>query len=100
MLGDTLNWPWFTDEHRAYATRLMRWAEQNLAHLPHDDVDEACRTRVRLLGEAGFLKAAVPTAYGGPPGTVDVRTLCLSPAIPGVYAGVRDLALPIEGLGP
>ena len=63
MLGDTLDWPWFTDDHRRYATKLVRWAEQNLTHLPHDDVDQACRARVRLLGEAGFLKAAVPKPY-------------------------------------
>ena len=50
MLGDTLDWPWFTDDHRRYATKLVRWAEQNLTHLPHDDVDQACRARVRPSG--------------------------------------------------
>ena len=78
MLGDTLDWPWFTDDHRRYATKLVRWAEQNLTHLPHDDVDQACRARVRLLGEAGFLKAAVPKPYGGRYDALDMRTLCLA----------------------
>ena len=99
MLGDTLHWPWFTDEHRAYAKRLMRWAEPNLAHLPHDDVDDACRTRVRLLGEAGFLKAAVPKAYGGLHDTFDVRTLCLSRDILSFHDGLADFAFAMQGLG-
>jgi acyl-CoA dehydrogenase len=99
MLGDTLRWPWFTDEHRAYAAQLMRWAEQNLAHLPHDHVDDACRTRVRLLGEAGFLKAAVPQAYGGLHDTLDVRTLCLSRDILGFHDGLADFVFAMQGLG-
>ena len=30
MLGDTLDWPWFTDDHRRYATKLVRWANRTL----------------------------------------------------------------------
>jgi acyl-CoA dehydrogenase len=99
MLGDTLDWPWFADDHRRYAARLMRWAEQNLARLPHDDVDQACRTRVRLLGEAGFLKAAVPKPYGGLTENLDVRTLCLSREILGFHDGLADFVFAMQGLG-
>ena len=99
MLGDTLDWPWFTDDHRRYATKLVRWAEQNLTHLPHDDVDQACRARVRLLGEAGFLKAAVPKPYGGLYDALDVRTLCLSREILGFHDGLADFAFAMQGLG-
>ena len=99
MLGDTLDWPWFADDHRRYAARLMRWAEQNLPHLPHDDVDQACRTRVRLLGEAGFLKAAVPKPYGGLTENLDVRTLCLSREILGFHDGLADFVFAMQGLG-
>lgn len=99
MLGDTLDWPWFADDHRRYAARLMRWAEQNLAHLPHDDVDQACRTLVRLLGEAGFLKAAVPKPYGGLTENLDVRTLCLSREILGFHDGLADFVFAMQGLG-
>jgi acyl-CoA dehydrogenase len=99
MLGDTLHWPWFIDEHRAYAAQLMRWAEQNLVHLPHDHIDDACRMRVRLLGEAGFLKATVPQAYGGLHDTLDVRTLCLSRDILGFYDGLADFVFAMQGLG-
>jgi len=99
MLGDTLDWPWFTDDHRRYAAKLARWAEQTLAGLPHDDVDQACRTRVRLLGEAGFLKPAVPKEYGGLHETLDVRTLCLSREILGFHDGLADFAFAMQGLG-
>jgi acyl-CoA dehydrogenase len=99
MLGDTLDWPWFTDGHRRHAAKLMRWAEQHLAGLPHADVDEACRTRVRLLGEAGFLKAAVPKAFGGLHDALDVRTLCLSRDILGYHDGLADFAFAMQGLG-
>jgi acyl-CoA dehydrogenase len=99
MIDDTLEWPWFADDHRRYAARLMRWAEQNLAHLPHDDIDQACRTRVRLLGEAGFLKAAVPKPYGGLTENLDVRTLCLSREILGFHDGLADFVFAMQGLG-
>jgi acyl-CoA dehydrogenase len=99
MLGDTLDWPWFTDDHRRYATKLQRWAEQNIAHLPHDDVDAACRARVKLLGDAGFLKPTIPNAYGGLHATFDVRTLCLTREILGFYDGLADFAFAMQGLG-
>jgi acyl-CoA dehydrogenase len=99
MLGDTLDWPWFSDDHRRYATKLQRWAEQNIAHLPHDDVDAACRARVKLLGDAGFLKPAIPNAYGGLHQTLDVRTLCLTREILGFHDGLADFAFAMQGLG-
>ena len=72
ILGDTLDWPFFEDRHRAFAAELSGWADSYLADLPHDDVDEACRARVAALGAAGFLKAAVPAAYGGLAEKLDV----------------------------
>ena len=45
---------------RASPRTLARWADATLPSLPHDDVDAACRARVKALGEAGFLKAVVP----------------------------------------
>ena len=64
-LGETLSWPFFDDGHRRFAETLSRWADATLPSLPHDDVDAACRARVKALGEAGFLKAAVPAEFGG-----------------------------------
>ena len=64
-LAETLTWPFFEDGHRRFAAELSRWAETSLSKLPHDDVDAACRARVKALGEAGFLSAVVPAEFGG-----------------------------------
>jgi acyl-CoA dehydrogenase len=98
-LGDTLNWPFFTDAHRAYARELSAFAAAHLHKLPHDDVDEACRARVKALGEAGFLRATVPAAFGGLHAQLDVRTLCLSREILGFYDGLADFSFAMQGLG-
>jgi acyl-CoA dehydrogenase len=98
-LAETLSWPFFNDGHRDFAKRLSRWAAENLHKLPHDDVDEACRARVVMLGEAGFLTPTVPAEYGGLYPSFDVRTLCLAREILGYYDGLADFAFAMQGLG-
>ena len=89
-LAQTLALPFFDDGHRAFAEKLSRWADAKLSALPHDDVDEACRARVRALGEAGFLKAVVPSEFGGTNLRLDVRTLCLAREILGFRDGLAE----------
>ena len=72
-LAETLTWPFFEAHHRRFADELARWADATLPGLPHDDVDAACRARVAALGQAGFLKAAVPAEFGGLHEKLDVR---------------------------
>jgi acyl-CoA dehydrogenase len=98
-LGDTLTWPFFSEAHRAFAKELSAWAAANLHTLPHDDVDQACRARVKALGKAGFLKAAVPAEYGGMHPQLDVRTLCLAREILGFHDGLADFSFAMQGLG-
>ena len=98
-LAETLRWPFFTDAHRAYAEKLSRWAADTLHKLPHDDVDEACRARVKAMGEAGFLTPTVPGEFGGMHPQLDVRTLCLSREILGYYYGLADFSFAMQGLG-
>jgi acyl-CoA dehydrogenase len=98
-LDDTLSWPFFDDGHRGFAARLARWADTTLPSLPHDDVDAACRARVQALGEAGFLKAAVPAEHGGLHPRLDVRTLCLAREILAFRDGLADFAFAMQGLG-
>ena len=78
---------------------MSRWAAENLHKLPHDDVDEACRARVKALGEAGFLAPTVPAIYGGSHPQLDVRTLCLAREILGYHDGLADFAFAMQGLG-
>jgi acyl-CoA dehydrogenase len=98
-LADTLDWPFFDDTHRAFARRLADWADATLPALPHDDVDAACRSRVRALGDAGFLAAVVPAEHGGMHPRLDVRTLCLVREILGFRDGLADFAFAMQGLG-
>jgi acyl-CoA dehydrogenase len=97
--GDTLDWPFFEAHHRSFAERLSDWADATLPGLPHDDVDAACRARVRALGEAGFLRAAVPAAHGGLHERLDVRTLCLARETLAARDGLADFSFAMQGLG-
>jgi acyl-CoA dehydrogenase len=99
MLEDMLNWPFFDETHRRFAAELSRWADKTLSSLPHDDVDAACRARVKALGEAKFLDAVVPRTYGGSHDSFDVRTLCLAREILGYRDGLADFSFAMQGLG-
>lgn len=99
FLGDTLDWPFFEERHRAFAAELSAWADGYIADLPHDDIDTACRARVAALGAAGFLKAVVPAAFGGLSDRLDVRTLCLAREILAARDGLADFAFAMQGLG-
>lgn len=99
LLGDTLDWPFFEEHHGTFAAGLTAWADAFLPDLPHDDVDAACRARVAALGQAGFLKAVVPEAYGGSGKALDVRTLCLAREILSSRDGLADFAFAMQGLG-
>ncbi|HRE19924.1 MAG TPA: acyl-CoA dehydrogenase family protein [Rhabdaerophilum sp.] len=98
-LAETLAWPFFEERHRAFAIDLAGWTSAHLPHLPHDDVDTACRARVAALGKAGFLRPTVPAAYGGLTPNFDVRTLCLTREILAFHDGLADFAFAMQGLG-
>lgn len=99
-----LNWPFFEDHHRTLAAELDAWASATLPAITdtpeaHDDVDETCRKLVRALGEGGWLRYAVPKAYGGMFDSLDVRSLCLIRETLARYSGLADFAFAMQGLG-
>jgi acyl-CoA dehydrogenase len=95
-----LAWPFFEDRHRAFADDLRAWAAQHVKGLAnHSDVDRSCRALVRALGQAGWLRAVVPAAYGGSQPSFDVRTLCLAREILAYRDGLADFAFAMQGLG-
>jgi acyl-CoA dehydrogenase len=98
-LEETLSWPFFDEAHRRFATALASWADGTLPSLPRDDVDAACRARVKALGKAGFLKVVVPAEAGGLNPRLDVRTLCLAREILSFRDGLADFAFAMQGLG-
>ena len=95
-----LDWPFFDDSHRALAASLDEWAVRNLADL-HDtsDLDDTCRKLVARLGTDGWLRHAVPRAYGGVRDRLDSRSLCLVRETLARHAGLADFAFAMQGLG-
>jgi acyl-CoA dehydrogenase len=95
-----LAWPFFGEAHRQFAPALAQWANQNVvAHIDHADVDRTCRVLVRELGDAGWLKAVVPAAFGGLSDKIDVRTLCLAREVLAWHDSLADFAFAMQGLG-
>lgn len=97
-----LDWPFLDDVHRALADRLEDWAVHTLPGLcegEHDDVDALCRALVRKLGEGGWLRYAVPAAYGGVTEKLDVRSLALIRETLARHEGIADFAFAMQGLG-
>jgi len=91
-----LDWPFFTERHRALAQELERWCA---AHLPvdHGNIDTACRDLVRKLGRDGWLKHTAPDPQAAAP--LDVRTLCLIRETLARHDGLADFAFAMQGLG-
>lgn len=94
---EPLGWPFFGPEHRAFAERLDRFAASGaLAGVDHSDTDGACRSLVRLLGEAGLLAAA--TGNGGRD-VIDSRMICIARETLAWHDGLADFAFAMQGLG-
>ena len=95
-----LDWPFLDDTHRALADDLERWCGEHLTG-GHDegDVDAACRELVRRLGDGGWLRYCVPSAYGGAHDDLDVRSLALIRETLARYDGLADFAFAMQGLG-
>ena len=98
-MREHLAWPFFDDAHRAWAAGLDAWAAGNLAAVPHEDVDAACRALVRSLGAAGWLRACVPASHGGAFATLDARAITLSREVLARHEPLADFAFAMQGLG-
>ena len=102
-----LDWPFFEARHGELANALDQWAAETLPTLPHEDMalgaraaDEACRARVKALGQAGWLRHAVGgTAWGGAAETIDTRSICLLRETLARHDGLADFAFAMQGLG-
>ena len=95
-----LAWPFFDDSHREFAATLEQWACKNVEKLSdHCDVDQTCRSLVRALGHAGWLRTVVPASYGGSSPQIDLRKLCLAREILAWHHGLADFAFAMQGLG-
>jgi len=98
-MGDRtfLDWPFFEDRHRAFASDLEAWADRTDAvglHGDHD-LDGDCRSILKALAEGGWLANAVPDAAG----KLDVRILCLTRETLARRSGLADFVFAMQGLG-
>jgi alkylation response protein AidB-like acyl-CoA dehydrogenase len=101
-MSDTryLDWPFFEDRHRALARELDAWAEQNIPHDHGPDVDAQCKSLVRALGNAGWLRHAVGgTAHGAAADVIDTRSICVIRETLARHSGLADFAFAMQGLG-
>jgi len=99
-----LQWPFFEDHHRQLANDLDVWASEHIPPITetegaHQNVDDTCRALVKRLGQAGWLKYAVPAEYGGIHPELDVRSLCIIRETLARYSGLADFAFAMQGLG-
>jgi len=94
-----LDLPFFDDGHRRLAAELDAWAGAELGTVDHADTDAACRRLVGLLGRAGWLRHAVPAAFGGVREALDSRELVICRETLARHDGLADFAFAMQGLG-
>jgi acyl-CoA dehydrogenase len=95
-----LQWPFFDPKHRELEASLDAWASEHIAQQHAQDVDQACRDLVLLLGNAGWLKHAIAgTVYGAATEQIDTRAICLIRETLARHAGLADFAFAMQGLG-
>lgn len=94
-----LAWPFFDDDHRRLVPELEAWATRHVSDAEYDDVDAACRSLVRKLGEDGWLRYAVPGTFGGAFADVDARAICLVRETLARRNALGDFAFAMQGLG-
>jgi acyl-CoA dehydrogenase len=94
-----LDLPFFEPRHAALVAELDAWAARTAPGIDHADTDGACRAWVRALGEAGWLRYAVPSAHGGALPVLESRTLCLIRETLARHDGLADFAFAMQGLG-
>ena len=99
-----LNWPFLEDHHRELAAELDAWCRSELTAVTeasgfHSDIDAACRRILSMLGDAGFVRYAVPKAWGGVHESIDVRSLCIIRMTLAYYSGLADFVFAMQGLG-
>ena len=90
-----LSWPFFEPKHRELADALQRWCAENLEGRYAEDLDSECRTLVRELGAAGFLKLSVADTKHRP----DVRSLAIARETLAYHSALADFAFAMQGLG-
>jgi acyl-CoA dehydrogenase len=99
-----LRLPFFDAQHRAFAEELDQWAYQAVADVEgsgggHGDVDATCRSWVRALGVAGWLRHCVPAGFGGAHDPLQSLYLVIARETLARHSGLADFSFTMQGLG-
>ncbi|WP_426322281.1 acyl-CoA dehydrogenase family protein [Pseudoduganella sp. R-43] len=95
-----LGWPFFEQRHAVLERDLDAWAAEHVRDAHGSDTDAQCRSLVRALGDAGWLRHAIGgTAYGGALDAIDTRAICLIRETLARHNGLADFAFAMQGLG-
>jgi acyl-CoA dehydrogenase len=99
-MRDYLEWPFFEPRHRELALAVHAWAAKHIDTSHPVDVDAACRTLVRQLGDAGWLAHAIGgVQYGALANEIDTRAVCIIRETLAEYSGLADFSFGMQGLG-
>lgn len=98
-MTSVLEWPFFDEEHRAFAVGIERWLRAGSAVELERGAEASCRAWVHALAQGGWLRACVPGAYGGIRANLDARTLSLARERLAEHSALADFAFAMQGLG-
>ena len=100
MPASHLKWPFFERRHRDRQRKLDAWCgEQSWTQEPSGaDLDASCRDIASRLGNAGFLKIAVPQPFGDD-ASLDARSLCLMRETLAGHEPLADFVYAMQVLG-
>ena len=94
----TWDWPFFEQAHAELSSTLSRWILPEVDH-EATDLEPACRTIARSLGETGLIETALPRQQPGAPMRIDVRALCLAREAIAYQSALADSVLAMQGIG-
>ena len=100
MPASHLKWPFFAQRHSDRQRKLDAWCgEQSWTQEPSgSELDASCRDIAARLGEAGFLKIAVPRPFGDD-SRLDARSLCLMRETLARHEPLADFVYAMQVLG-
>ena len=100
MSASHLKWPFFEQRHGERQRKLDAWCgEQSWTQEPSGaELDATCRAIAARLGEAGFLKIAVPSPFGDD-ADLDARSLCLMRETLARHEPLADFVYAMQVLG-
>jgi len=93
--------PFFDQDHLALRERVRAWVEAHLidSSAAEKNLEDEARRLVKRLGEAGFNRHAVPSAYGGARASVQARDLCILREELARGSALADTMFAMQGLG-